>query len=67
MTSHVERAVQERIAAAKRKAEEQRRRREELAVVRRAGLAARHRAKLARLAEAMTDQTTNNSYAASGA
>jgi hypothetical protein len=61
--SHVERAVQERIAAARRKAEEGRRRREELAAARRRGLAARHAAKLARLAEVLD----NTSFSASGA
>lgn len=62
-TSAVEQAVAARIAAAKRKAEEQRRMRAELAEARRAGLARRHAAKLARLAEADSNQT----LAASGA
>ncbi|MGX9919468.1 hypothetical protein ACWIG4_06395 [Streptomyces sp. NPDC002248] len=48
MTSHVDLAVQERIAAAKRKAEEKRRRRAQLAERRQYGLAARHAAKMRR-------------------
>lgn len=48
MTSHVEEAVQRRIAAARWKAEEKRRRREELAEAREYGLQARHAAKMRR-------------------
>lgn len=62
--SHVERAVQERIAAAKRRAAEQERRRKELAEARKRGLAYRHSQRLRNLAEAAFDNTT---YAASGA
>ncbi|MGW2620350.1 hypothetical protein [Streptomyces sp. NPDC001500] len=51
MTSHVERQVAARIAAAKAKAEAEKRRRAGLAAARRAGLAKRHAQKLRRLAE----------------
>lgn len=63
MTSYVEEQVAARIAAARRKVEEQQRRRRELAQAREAGLAARKRAKLRRLA----DTFTNESLSASGA
>ncbi|MDU8998197.1 hypothetical protein [Streptomyces mirabilis] len=46
MTSHVEQAVAERIAAARRKAEEKKRIREELAAARTAGLARRNARRL---------------------
>ncbi|MFD4790538.1 hypothetical protein ACFWN1_26495 [Streptomyces sp. NPDC058459] len=63
MTSHVEQQVAARIAAAKAKAERERQQREELAAARRAGVARRHAAKLARFAEAID----NGVLAASGA
>ncbi|WP_432090392.1 hypothetical protein [Streptomyces sp. NRRL F-5630] len=50
-SSHVDLAVQGRIAAAKRKAEEKRRRRAQLAERRGYGLAARHAAKMRRWGE----------------
>jgi hypothetical protein len=59
--SHVEQQVAARIAAAKRRAEEQRRKRAELAKARAAGLARRHAQKLARLAEAASNQTLSAS------
>lgn len=50
MTSHVEEAVQARIAAAKLKDEQRKRRRQELAERRKYGLQARHAAKMRRWA-----------------
>ncbi|MBZ9638008.1 hypothetical protein [Streptomyces sp. PSKA30] len=48
MTSHIETAVQQRIAAAKLKREQRRRQRAELDEARAHGLEARHAAKMAR-------------------
>lgn len=50
-SSHVEAKITARIQAAKRRTEDMRRQRAELAAARKAGLARRHAAKLARLAE----------------
>jgi hypothetical protein len=52
MTSHVEQQVQQRIAAAKVRVQAAKERRASLAEARRHGLARRHAAKLAHLAEA---------------
>ncbi|WP_367324814.1 hypothetical protein [Streptomyces sp. HUAS ZL42] len=69
MTSHVERAIAERIARARAEAERKRKEREEFAARRAAGLIARHRAKLARLGQqlAPTYDPDNTTLAASGA
>lgn len=64
--------IAERIAAAKWRAEQAKKRRQELAEARAAGLVARHRAKLARLADLgpelvpTLDPADNTTFAASG-
>ncbi|MGX9887353.1 hypothetical protein [Streptomyces sp. NPDC002276] len=67
---NVDDIVQARIAAAARKAEQEKQRRAELAAARRAGLARRHRQKLANLAargRALAPTFDNTSPSASGA
>lgn len=72
MTSHVDRAIAERIARVRAEEERKRKQREELAAARAVGLARRHAGKLRRLAELgnqlapTLDPFVNSAPAASG-
>jgi hypothetical protein len=67
VTSHVDRAIAERIARVRAEAERKRQEREELAARRAAGLAKRHAAKLHALGLELAPAYDNRTLAASGA